>query len=270
MVYYTIWFYDVNHEAPAPGPRPAVRRLKNLIDRGRYNDRLQPMRTAAIGVRPSTMWSKALSSRSSSFIPRLHHALLAIGLIAGLPACATRDATPAHVERADAVSLEGWQAETFALPPGFAPELPTGTESLRFAPGWRDPAAEGFWSYAFVMWIDEPAPGAARIDDLLEKYYNGLMASFAAGKNKDISSTPARVEVVRTAPNRYEARMHLIDAFATFEPIDLRILVDTAAETDARATLRIRVSPQPKEDAIWRSLEAAIASILSPDVQSPP
>ena len=203
-----------------------------------------------------------VSSRPSAL--RFHHALVA--LVACLPACATRDAPPGTgVHQPEAVSLEGWQSETFPLPPGFAPELPSGTESLRFAPGWRDPAAEGFWSYAFVMWINEPAPDAARIDDLLEKYYNGLMSSFAAGSNKDISGTPARVDVLRTAPNRYEARMHLIDAFATFEPIDLRVLVDAAAETDARAVLRIRVSPQPKEHAIWRSLDAAIADILSRD-----
>jgi hypothetical protein len=226
----------------------------------------------------------AYSSRLPAFIQGLQHVLLSLGVIACLHACATRDATAPHptpVDRVngtgvahqpDAVSLEGWQAETFALPPAFAPELPKGTESLRFAPGWRDPSAEGFWSYAFVMWIDESAPplDAARIDDLLEKYYNGLMTSFAAGKGKDISGTPARVDVVRTAPNRYEARMHLIDAFATFEPIDLRVLVDTVAETDTRAILRIRVSPQPQEHAIWRSLNAAIASIPARDARGKP
>jgi hypothetical protein len=220
----------------------------------------------------------ALSSQLPALIRRLHHAPFALAgsVIACLPACATRHGAPAQkpavvervngaeaVDQPDAVSLEGWQAETFALPPGFAPELPTGTESLRFAPGWRDPSAEGFWSYAFVMWIDEPVPDAARIDDLLEKYYNGLMTAFAAGKGKDISSTPARVDVVgaRTSPNHYEARMHLIDAFATFEPIDLRVLIDTVAETDARSIVRIQISPQSQEHPIWRSLNAAIASI---------
>lgn len=161
----------------------------------------------------------AQSPRSQAFIPRLRLALFALGAITGLPACVTREAEPvqkpaltesmsgeAVVHQRDAVSLEGWQAETFALPPGFAPNLPAGTESLRFAPGWRDPSAVGFWSYAFVMWIDEAAPDAAHIEDLLKRYYNGLMTAFAAGK--DISSTPAQVDVVRNAhtdddpPNR--------------------------------------------------------------------
>lgn len=170
----------------------------------------------------------------------------------------------------DPVSLDGWKAETFTLPPGFAPELPTGHESLRFAPGWREPKAEDFWSYAFVMWINEPAPDKARIKTLLEKYYNGLLASFAAGKNKDISKTPARVEVVSTAPNYFELKMHVIDAFATFEPIELRVVVSSHAETDKRTVLRFQVSPQPKEHAIWRSLEVAIASIVSQDAALPP
>ncbi len=199
-----------------------------------------------------------------------------LGVIVCLTGCAAQETTPtpasveglngaAAIQRADAVSLEGWKSETFPLPPAFAPELPTGTESLRFAPGWRDRKAEGFWSYAIVMWINEPAPDAARIHNLLEKYYNGLMDAFAADKKKGISGTPVRVDVVRTAPNHFEARMHLIDAFATFEPIDLRLLVESVAQTDASSVVRIQVSPQPKEHAIWRSLNAAVASIPSPD-----
>lgn len=89
------------------------------------------------------------------------------------------------------------------------------------------------------------------------------MTSVAAAKEKDISSTPARIDVVRTAPNSSEARMHLMDAFGTFEPIDLRALVDTVAETDARTKVRIQISPQPQEHVIWRSLKQAIESIQS-------
>lgn len=201
---------------------------------------------------------------SPKFKRRLRRAVLALSVIAWLPACASQDAAP-EPARTSAVSIEGWQAETFPLPPGFAPGLPTGVESLRFAPGWRDPGAEGFWSYAFVLWIDEPAPDGARIQQVLETYYNGLMAAFAGDKAEAVSAAPARVNVERAGPGRYEARMRLIDAFATFKPIDLRALIDTATRTDARSTLSIRVSPQPKEHTIWRSLDAAVADILARD-----
>ncbi len=199
---------------------------------------------------------------SPAFNVGFRRALLALSVIAWLPACASRDGAP-ESSQSDAVSLEGWQAETFPLPPGFAPGLPTGVESLRFAPGWRDPGAEGFWSYAFVMWIDEPAPDGARIRKLLEAYYNGLMAAFAGDKAKVISAAPARVSVAPAGPNRYEARMRLIDAFATFEPIELRVLIGTIAQPGARTALTIQVSPQPKEHAIWRSLSGAISDILA-------
>lgn len=177
-----------------------------------------------------------------------------------LSACAARQhSRPASTP----ISLAGWQSETFPLPPGFAPGLPTGTESLRFAPGWRDPKSENFWSYAFVMWIDEPAPDAARTDQLLEQYYDGLMAAFAEGK----PLTPARAEVTRTTranqPNLYEARLHLTDAFATFQPIDLRLVIESRAVTPSRSTLRIQISPQPSTHPIWTSLNAAITSIMT-------
>lgn len=162
------------------------------------------------------------------------------------------------------ISLEGWPSETFTLPPGFAPDLPAGTESLRFAPGWRDPSSENFWSYAFIMWIDEAAPDAARVDELLNSYYDGIMLTFAKNAGKDIGSDPAQVDVVRTAPGHFEAKMHVIDAFATFEAIDVRVLIDTVAGTDGHSAVSIRLSLQPAEHVIWRSLEAAIASIQEP------
>lgn len=187
-------------------------------------------------------------------------ALAALGSCDQGPRRIPAAATAAEPEN---VLLEGWQAETFSLPPSFAPNLPTGMESLRFAPGWRDPTAEGFWSYAFVMWINEPAPNAVRIEALLKNYYDGLLATFAAGAKKDISGTPARVEVAHAAPGRFEATMHLVDAFATFKPITVRVSITAVTENPDRTALHIRVSPQPEDHAIWRSLDAAIADILA-------
>lgn len=162
---------------------------------------------------------------------------------------------------AELISLEDWPAETFALPPVFAPELPTGSETLRFAPGWRDPTAETFWSYAFVMWIDEPTPDAPRLEHLLETYYSGLMSAFAAETEHDLSRTRPQVDLTPTAPGVYEGRMHLIDAFATFKPIDLRLVLQVAPESAARSVLSVQISPQPPHHPIWQSLHAAVSRI---------
>ncbi len=162
--------------------------------------------------------------------------------------------------------ISGWSSEEFALPPGFAPSLPVGTEALRFAPGWNKPEAEGFWSYAFVMRIEEPKPDAERVDSLLETYYNGLLKMFAKGKH-DVGAAPARVELKQVALGRYVATMRTIDAFATFKPIEIRILVDTVAVSPARSSLRIQLSPQPKSHPIWKSLDAAIKDILAEEAR---
>lgn len=183
-----------------------------------------------------------------------------VAVIATISACAAERGVSYGKPSAPPVSFEGWQSETFPLPPAFAPGLPAGTESLLFPPGWAKPESENFWSYAFVMRIKEPAPDAARLRNLLEQYYNGLTASFAESKGKTI--TPAQVKVTRTSRGHFKAHMHLTDAFATFEPIDVRVLIETAAEPGGHASLCIRVSPQPEEHEVWRSLDAAIADIL--------
>ncbi|MFO0830500.1 MAG: hypothetical protein U0637_01530 [Phycisphaerales bacterium] len=182
-----------------------------------------------------------------------------LAVCAVFSACAARPGAGSGTPATAPAPLEGWQSETFALPPGFAPGLPSGTESLRFPPGWRDPGSDNFWSYAFVMRINEAAPDAGRLREVLEQYYTGLMAAFAEGKELP----PARVQVTRTAPHRFEAHMHLTDAFATFKPIDPHILIEVTPQTGNQSLLRIRVSPQPADHQVWRSLDAAIASILS-------
>lgn len=209
-------------------------------------------------------WSMLNSLIACLFLPVLQAPLRS-------PLESARQAAPAVQEsRISSKSLiSGWSSEEFALPPGFAPSLPVGTESLRFAPGWNKPEAEGFWSYAFVMRIEEPKPDAERVDLLLETYYNGLLKMFAEGKH-DVGAAPARVELKQVAAGRYVATMRTIDAFATFKPIEIRILVDTVAVSPTRSSLRIQLSPQPASHPIWKSLDAAIKDILAENEKQEP
>ncbi len=196
---------------------------------------------------------------------RFHHATILLGVItlSCLSTMAQDEIAAVPVDEPDLVLIEDWASETFDLPPSFAPELPAGTESLRFPPGWRDSSSENFWSYAFVMSINEPAPDIERVEDLLKKYYDGLMSVFASNKDKEISVRPAQVEVERITQNHFEAQMHLVDAFATFEPIDIRVQVETIVDTNEHSFVNIQVSQQPKEHKVWRSLDMAIQSIHS-------
>lgn len=154
--------------------------------------------------------------------------------------------------------LRDWLSETILFPPGFAPDLPSGKEELRFPPGWRTPDSEEFWSYAIVMQIDEATPNAERLAEILDLYYDGLMNVFGVNKDNEESIDPAQVSVTKTAPNHYEATMHIIDGFATFKPIDIRIKLVTETDSDNRSIVKLRASPQPDEHEIWAALQAGI------------
>ena len=74
-----------------------------------------------------------------------------------------------------------------------APDMPSGVEDLRFPPGWRDPVSDNFWSYAIVLRLDEPTPTTARVEELTDIYYTGLMSAFGVGQNPE--SPPNDVDV---------------------------------------------------------------------------
>lgn len=167
--------------------------------------------------------------------------------------------------------LKDWPEETFDLPPGFAPDLPNGSESLLFHPNWRKPHTQEYWSYAFVMSIDEPVPDIDRVDKLLETYYTGLMSAFGVqkGVGKETGNEQAQVEVAQSSPNHYTATMNLIDGFATFKPITINIKVKTIPDTDTHSLVSIQLSKQPTDHPVWKSLQTAIDRIMETEFADP-
>lgn len=205
---------------------------------------------------------------------RLSHLTLCCCPLLILAACANTSETPsaeaggaAQVEEGsqdqqappEPVSLEGWRSERIELPPAFAPELPGGEELLLFAPGMFDAQAEDYWSYAFVMRIDEEEIDAARLTELLELYYDGLLQAVARSSSDTANyvDDPAQVKVEHVSPGSFEANIHLIDSFVTFQPIDVRLLVESEPGSPSGTFMRIQASPQ---HAVWRQLAGASAS----------
>lgn len=159
-----------------------------------------------------------------------------------------------------------WGTETIPLPPGFAPELPSGNEVLLFAPGWRDAESEEFWTYAFVMWIDEPLPDAERLDEMFELYYDGLIGAVAGERAAEWAAEwgpdPATVSVEEQGAGRFVARAQFPDAFGDMRPIDLRFVVDAWAQPGgAGSVLAIQASPQPEGHPIWTTLAGAVQQL---------
>ena len=155
------------------------------------------------------------------------------------------------------VDVSAWASETIGLPPAFAPLLPGGSEVLRFAPGWRDPDADDFWSYAFVMWLEAPAPDRAGLEALFEAYYDGLLYAVAPQVGEDA----AKVEVTELGDGSFAATMQLVDAFTTLEPLRLLARIDVRPSGTSRSEVFVRASPQGHEHPVWNALSAAIQAI---------
>ncbi len=144
------------------------------------------------------------------------HQHRAVALLVALGACASAPAKPVAWTVPD-----GWKAESFTFPLDIAPSIQhAGVEELRFAPGMFEPGKPGYWSYAFVWRLDEPAelaPDALAAE--LTAYYVGLTK---AVDDKHRVEHPEQTTVTaRLAGDHVELAAHVFDAFATGQAVDL-------------------------------------------------
>lgn len=159
------------------------------------------------------------------------------------------------------ITISDWARETIELPPGFAPDMPSGAEELRFPPGWRDPDSDNFWSYAIVLHIDEPAPTAARLEELTDIYYTGLMGALGVGQSPGSPPNDVAVDFEQASDHQHRGVMRLVDGFATFKPIVINLKARIRAGSDAKSTIEFRASPQPDAHGVWSDLQVAIDDI---------
>jgi hypothetical protein len=145
----------------------------------------------------------------------------------------------------------GFRSETIPFPLEFAPGLAhQGVEELRFAPGFFDPAAPGYWSYTFVWRTDDPAVlDAGALAAELTLYFRGLIAAV------DATVPGTDTITVRAAPAgaRVTLAAHVIDAFKTKQPLDL------VGWSERQAC---------GSGALWRFVLAPPASPLHPQLDS--
>jgi hypothetical protein len=161
---------------------------------------------------------------------------------------------------------EGWGHETIPFPLGFAPDLGyEGVEELRFAPGMFKPDQEGYWSYAFVWWLDgRPALDAPAWNASLKRYFAGLCTSVAKDKGQTIDTAEfsASVHAVAGAQRKlghavaaFAGTVDSYDPFATGKPIvlNVEVWVWDCDRSGKRAAI-VLASPKPASAPIWSSL----------------
>ena len=160
----------------------------------------------------------------------------------------------------------GWKHETIPFPLGFAPGLPyRGTEELRFAPGFFQPDASTYWSYAFAWSLEDPPRfDAPTLSPVLREYFSGL--SFAVGKEKyPMDPERFRVEFAPRAEGgstMLAGEVRTYDPFVTGEPIELHVEVRLRDCPRAGGpVLTFLLSPRPFGDAVWEALHACEAGL---------
>jgi hypothetical protein len=181
---------------------------------------------------------------------------IACGISCGAPAPA-QPAEPTAKPTQPWATPAGFRGETIPFPLDFAPGIAhRGAEELRFAPGFFDPAAAGYWSYAFVWRTDDAAAlDAAGLGAELTAYFRGLID--AVDEAKAIADRGA-IAVHASAPAsattaRVTLAAHVFDAFKTKLPLDL------AGWAERRAC---------GAGALWRFVLAPATSSLRPQLDA--
>lgn len=180
----------------------------------------------------------------------------------GPPEVASQPEIASQKEEAAPVDLATWRSELIELPPAFAPGMPAGREILLFAPGWSDPDAEDFWSYVFLMEIEETSVGVERLDEIFELYFDGLIGAVGGSKSFELPADPAKVSFHDKGGSKYSGVVDTYDAFGSGDALTLYMLVDIERMNSGMSNLRIMASPQePGMSVVWSSMEQVLGSL---------
>ncbi len=157
------------------------------------------------------------------------------------------------------LAADGWRGEIIEFPLKFASSISySGTEYVRFAPGWGEKEAEDYFSYAFLWEIDQnPQLSTEKLESEMETYFDGLM-SMVSKMNlklfKKVPKTKAFFEKVNDAV--YVGKVLTYDAFTTKKEVNLNVIVDYKfCSTANKHLVLFNLSPQVPEHQIWKKMK---------------
>ena len=155
-----------------------------------------------------------------------------------------------------------WEFERFPLPPAFAQGITyKGAEELRFAPGMFNKDSANYFTYVFVVQLDNvTAISQTDVHDYLLKYYKGLCSVTAKDRKLVIDTTQITVAVEKKKNMAaheaiYNASMNIFGVFTDGAPLKINLEVKVLEAAPSKKTyLMVIVSPRQKTDDIWKTL----------------
>lgn len=164
-----------------------------------------------------------------------------------------------HSQEVKNISLldadESWGKEIIEVPFWFAPQIKhKGFEDIRFAPGWEDTTAQGFWALAFAWDIDlYNKPDVNFFEESLKLYLDGLMKVVV--DNDSISFPKAKVNL-QTSLDTIVGRIDVYDAFTTNKVVKLNVRIEVFhCSSSDRYTPLFKMSPCGLGESIWSQLK---------------
>jgi hypothetical protein len=157
---------------------------------------------------------------------------------------------------------EDWKYEKIDFPLDFAPSLPyEGFEELRFAPGMFDIESSTYFTYLFVLSIQnkEELP-KSELKTLLSKYYKGLYSAVAASKKMEIDTSQIKVHFGElkksSSPTKnYSVQIDFIDCFTNGQNVLLNMELEVIPKKQSKGLYVLSiVSPQSNQSVSWKEL----------------
>ena len=147
---------------------------------------------------------------------------------------------------------EGWREEIVSLPPDFAPNMTwKGREVLRFSPGMFQQEAPDFFSYVFLLELDEGLPDW---NQQLLRYYEGLAR--AVQKNPKLDTSGYQVSLQGT-PEALYGTLKWVEPFVTKKPQTLYLELHQVGELE----WFVCASPQKTDRPIWTQMRRIRGSL---------
>jgi hypothetical protein len=195
--------------------------------------------------------------------------VLALLFVFALAACSKGEVSKVPAPRFVWPAPAGWRTETIPFPLDFAPDLPyRGLEEIRFAPDFFDPGTPGYFSYAFVWWLEgRPDLGRKSLERDLARYFAGLCDAVGG---RFFTFDPDRFKATLSAgTERAPGERFYLGAIATYDPfqkgngreiaLNVEIVTRDCPTADRRVVL-VKASPKPRSDVIWKDLADIEAS----------
>ena len=170
---------------------------------------------------------------------------------------------------------ENWKFERMDFPLDFAPEIKyEGFEELIFSPGMFDIEAPDYFSYIFVMSINNKKEiSKEQLEKVLLDYYLGLSLAVAESKEIVVDTTEITAsvtEVENDLPNNwnFNAEVDFIDTFTNARKIKLAMELDVNYDdVSQRLFILAIVSPTTKKDPVWETLSKHRSEIIKRNPQ---